>query len=452
MVTYLLHEPACPLCGHHDREPLVPTVKFSDHGYATVLPAVSVSVCLNCGLIHEFPQVNLVESKDYTEKHYYNQTNRIADHDAMQRRLNPLRWAVLQSLLPWSGINRAIDVGASGAWSAWVKRQHPSASSVLVEPSAEAIAWCRAEYPEVEAHHAIIETYRDPVGACDLITFFYSLYMLSDPLETLRRCHDLLSDEGRLVICISHVLLETKIWGHGRVVPWVDMEFFVRGAPLVYYSRHSLARMVETAGFHVLETLVDQLPTESEHNGRQEYYLIARRRRPDDPPAQPLPAPEHVAWSRSFVLDFCRRASEKSVALLFQSRPISRIHLVYDDAIYRDWVLDILRPHGVPVETHRLDPDNPGIPDGVKDEPGVVLLNSSPVAIGAGKFNASARHAHAAACVAPWKEGQYGYYADAENGRRVFTKAFLPIRDHGADIFPFDVHPIDLVHPAPESA
>lgn len=448
MATISFREPPCPLCKSKDREALIPTVKFDhDLGYAKIFPDICVSVCLNCGLVHEFPQIDLEASKEYTEKHYYNQFNRIDYHDSHQRMLNPLRWSVLESRLPWDGFRRVIDVGASGAWSAWVKEKYPEMESVLVEPSAEAIGWCREKYPEVEAFHGIIDTYQEPAGACDLITFFYSLYAVSNPLETLRRCHDVLSDEGRLVICISNTMMETEIWGHACVVPWVDMEFLIRGVPLVYYSRHSLGRMVEAAGFHVIETFVDQLPENSQHRGRQEYYLIARRRRADDPPAGELRSQEHVAWSRSFVQEYCRRASEKSVALLFQEREIRKIHLVYDDEIYRDWVADILRPYDVPVEFHRLDAANPRIPDAVKDEPGIVLLNSSPVAIGAGKFVAAAKHAHAVACVAPWQKGQYGYYVEFANGQRVFTKAFLPVRHYGADIFPFDMKNAVLVHP-----
>ena len=155
--------------------------------------------------------------------------------------------------------------------------------------------------------HGILEEFSDTEEPLDLITLFYSLYHITNPVQVLKASrHLLLSDEGRIVVCISHVHLEIDVWGSNQKTPWVDMEHFVRGAPLSYFSRRTLAKTMRLAGLRIVDEFVAEHVSDGEWRGRQDYFVIAENDGVES--TENLADKKEVGWARDFVRNYSKNA------------------------------------------------------------------------------------------------------------------------------------------------
>lgn len=81
----------------------------------------------------------------------------------------------------------------------------------------------------------------------DLLVMFHVLEHLSDPVESLNRCYDLLSPGGKLLISVPNVAsFEARLFG--KYWSGLDLPRHV-----VHFKEPVLIRMIESAGFTVLE-------------------------------------------------------------------------------------------------------------------------------------------------------------------------------------------------------
>jgi len=403
---------------------MFPSMKF-DQGSGCFRPSsdIWVTVCAHCGLVYETPQVVLEQSSEYQEKHYYNAFNQIAMHDATQRIFNPHRWSILKDRVRWGDARRVIDVGASGAWSAWVKTKFPDVESIVLEPSAEAIEYCRQNYPDVVPVHGIFESYDPPAGSLDVISFHFSLYTITNPLDALVKCRRLLTPQGYLLVAISHVLCEVEVWSEEHRRPWLDLDHVIRGVPLVYYSRRTLAALLDAAGFDVEDAFQADYEPGSPLEGRGDHWVVARPRA--EGAAVPVAEnPVEVAWAERFLTKYCELASRRSIEVFLSERSgdASGITVVFDDDGYRDWVCRLLASSGrtvtpVPLGAYQAN----GAPGDT------IVLNATMTPLGGRAID----------CLRPDDGNGYGYFARGWEGQPVPARAFLPERRPGIGLFPF---------------
>lgn len=85
-MKYNLKPICCPLCSLSNIEKLIPSRKIDEErGYWQEHKDIWISLCLNCGMVFENPQVTVLETRDYNEHHYYNDWfNQVAVHDKLQ--------------------------------------------------------------------------------------------------------------------------------------------------------------------------------------------------------------------------------------------------------------------------------------------------------------------------------------------------------------------------------
>lgn len=428
---------ACPSCGALAGKRLIPSLKFNlSNGLLQPSADIWIEICQNCGVIHENPQVDVTASNLYREKHYYNAYNQIAVHDSQQRRLNPYRWATLESRIDWGGARRVLDVGASGAWSAWVKAQAGSREmeSLLVEPSAEAVAFCRAHYPEVQAIHGPFEEFDAPAGSADVISLFHSLYVIGDPKRVLEKCRRTLAPDGRLIVVISHVLCEIEIWGDAGRLPWLDLDHVVRGVPLVYYSRRTLAAMLDAAGFDVVDAFATPYPSDDALVGRHDYWVVAQPRPAGAASPSAMANGDEARWAERFLTGYCEQASRRSIQAFFApgapGDAAEEITVLFDNPDYRDWVCGMLRPFARRLSTLSIDAYR-AAKDGRPPSKTTVTLNAAMTPVGGNVID----------CLRPSDGNGYGYFVYAETGALIPARAFTPFRRQNAGLFPFpDFH------------
>ncbi len=419
-MEYSLRQVSCPLCDTRDPEPLVPGRKMSEEkGYWQEQRDIWVSLCTHCGTVFENPQVDVLESRDYNDQHYYNKWyNDAAAHDQLQNSYAPFRWDVLSDRIDWSRVRTALDVGATGAWSALLKRQQPHIKSMLIEPSRAAVDYCRQRYPDVVPILGMLEELRPETDPLDLVTLWYSLYHISDPVNSLRKCHERMAPGGRIVVCISHRHLEVDIWGANRTTRWVDMEHVVRGVMLTIFSRKTLSETLRLAGFREIERFAAEHVAEGSWKSRQDYFVIAEKADAVGADARAEADPEEVAWARDDIRNHCVNASSLSVRSFLAKHETREAVLVCDDDTYADWVMSLL---SASLSARRYRSTDPAL-RGLKGSEVVFNATWKPLPPDVPVAGID--------CIQGTETpGDYGLWTGDHGGGVIITKAFLPDRD-----------------------
>lgn len=422
----------CPLCESDAHRKLLPTLKYNfDSGSMYLSEDIWLTICENCALIYENPAIAISSAKDYAEKHYYNDRNPLIMHNVSQAGFNPFRWHFLQDRLNFPSDGRALDIGASGSWSNWLKRQYPASSQHLVEPSGEAIAACKELHPDVTPFHGVYEDYRTEAEYFDLITFYYSLYVISSPLENLKKAYRELKPGGTLLVCISHVMMNCEIWSGS--VPWVNMNRLVRGVPVVYYTLQSLKKMLAAAGFEAYDEFVGEHPEGGVFPGRQEYFVLARKSAAGAVDTFSESA-ETIQKFEEDVILYCERASSQSVQAFVTASKPERIIVAYGDETYRGFVEKAFADRHQQVEYVKV-PDVESI-EFAEDAEGTFILNATETPLTFEQRPPAT--VKVINCIPAAEANTYGLWVEGNNGRKIMTKAFAPCTTKEAHIFPFD--------------
>ena len=420
-MNYKLKDINCPLCGMHKYERLVPTRKLDlKTGSWRVQEDISITLCLNCGLVFEYPQIDVFASREYNENHYYNDVyNSTAHHDWLQGVYAPFRWAQVKDRINWPDVRKAVDVGGLGVWSALLKKEHPHIESILLEPSGSAIEHCKNKYLDVVPVHSTLEEYSENVSNVDVFTFFYSLYHVTDPVGTLRKCRNALSREGKIIICISQAHLELNLYGEGGTVPWVDMQHYARGVMLTYFSRRTLERTLQSAGFSVCEAFVAEHTDENLWKRREDYFVIAERTE-EFLPSESLHDEKEVLWAREYVRNYCVNASRKSIAAFISKVSVGRAVIVHSNVDYAEMVSSLFSEFGI--ESSVLDFESCGELSSELSGENVVVFNVT--------WPLQNLSVSSVACVqGEHVLGDFDLCIEGEGGEMIMTKAFLPTKD-----------------------
>ncbi len=236
----------CALCGAFEQRELYPS-RLSDPAHLDVqkLFACTSSAygecgpivqCTRCWLVFQNPQPDpaavLAAYEEVVDERYA---------EEREGRVHTFRRA-LRELEEYAAPGRLLDVGAHlGVFIEVARAAGWEAEGI--EPSRWAVAEARARGIPITCG-ALAEFDAAP-GTFDAVTMWDVIEHLPDPLAELRRAHELLRPRG--TIAISTMDVEAPIARLlGRRWPWY-MEMH-----LIYFSRRTLARMVETAGFEVL--------------------------------------------------------------------------------------------------------------------------------------------------------------------------------------------------------
>lgn len=241
----------CNLCGSRNFTTLYPATISTNirpnpdsylctsKGYGLHPPIVR---CSTCGLVYANPRPSHEEIMDsYRESvdrlYLEEREGRVL---TFRRNLAPLN----QWLPPRPGrklldvgchIGVLLDIAQEGGWEAWG-----------VEPS----SWAgdQARKKGLNVYTGTLRQARFPDGFFDAVTMWDVIEHLTDPLQELQEAYRILARGGLLAI---HTMNISSLFAHllGQGWPWL-MEMH-----LYYFDPSTLGRMLQLAGFRVLETI-----------------------------------------------------------------------------------------------------------------------------------------------------------------------------------------------------
>jgi 2-polyprenyl-3-methyl-5-hydroxy-6-metoxy-1,4-benzoquinol methylase len=236
----------CVLCGNTEQREIFPSrlpdlanldvqkiYACTSSAYGECGPIVR---CTGCGLLFQNPQPDpvsiLAAYEDVVDERYA---------EEREGRIHTFQRA-LDELGEYAATGRLLDVGAHlGVFIEVALARGWDAEGI--EPSRWAVAQARAR--DLRITCGALADFRPSDGAFDAVTMWDVIEHFPNPLAELRRTHGLLRPGGTLAISTMDV--EAPIARLlGRRWPWyMQMHLF-------YFSRGTLARMVEAAGFEVL--------------------------------------------------------------------------------------------------------------------------------------------------------------------------------------------------------
>ncbi len=241
-----LEHVTCNLCGADDTTLLFPSTldgrrldvkayNCTNFGYGSHHAIVQ---CRQCQLVYanpRFPQSDLIEEYEHVVDPLYEQ-ERQGRVLTFQRHLEPIE--------QWAGDHRRkriVDVGAyTGIFVEIAKQRGWDAYGT--ELSQWAARLCRERGLDVRT--GTLEQAAFPDGFFDVATSWDVVEHLNDPRTHLQEIHRVLRPGGLVVI---HTIDISAPFARlmGSRWPWL-MEMHI-----VYFSRHTLARMLESVGFRV---------------------------------------------------------------------------------------------------------------------------------------------------------------------------------------------------------
>lgn len=227
----------CNLCGTNEVQSL-----YCKRGLRIVR-------CEVCGLVYVSPRaLDHEHDQLYAGDYFFSQVTLEKGYtDYMASR--PLKIATFEKRLSMIGnyqkAGRILDVGCATGFFLQVAKDRgwePYGVDVSIEALVEA-----QRGPNIPVVQGTLEraSFRD--DCFDAITMFDVIEHLPDPIQVLREAHRILKENGILVICTPDVeSFSARLMGRN----WPHLK---PSEHLYYFSKNTLPRMLDRAGFHVLE-------------------------------------------------------------------------------------------------------------------------------------------------------------------------------------------------------
>lgn len=215
---------------------------------------LDIKRCSGCGYVFVNPRPCPADLKDFYEEYY-------PDQDGLPEswggEMSSIFSSVYGQIITSRSGGRILDIGSSyGHFLSQFDASKWEATGV--DPSSNAIHYCRQYFPHITAHVANFEDLSLAPESFDVITSFYVLEHVFDPRATMARIHELLDTDGRAIIRIPYT---KPFFPFARVL----------GRPLMYAPMHlndfapvHFERMCRDIGFSHVQSSVGARRTSSD--------------------------------------------------------------------------------------------------------------------------------------------------------------------------------------------
>jgi len=241
----------CPCCGSDSTTPYLSCLR--DYLLPPTSERWDIRRCTDCGIGFTFPPPKMDRIASYYPPEYVPYHVAVAERGALKtvlRKVTIAPYRLRHGDPDWvpvpTGAGRALDIGCgSGAqlrilgehgWRCWG-----------IDFTADAVAAAQRNNPNANIRQCILEDYAPDV-LFDLITIRHVLEHLPDPVGTLKRCHALMVDGGRIVVEVPNFESAEARLFRSRWAGWEIPRH------LVHFSEASLVRMLAHVGFSVERT------------------------------------------------------------------------------------------------------------------------------------------------------------------------------------------------------
>ncbi|MBV8979104.1 MAG: class I SAM-dependent methyltransferase [Alphaproteobacteria bacterium] len=222
----------CELCGESDLEPL-----YRPEGTSR---GITVHLCAHCGLVQSLPRADRAERAPAA-------VSSGADWGNVRYGKGFRTQAAMAALARHGDLSRALsvlDVGSNrGSFAKALLETAHEATLVAIEPD-ERVAQSCGSSPRTELIRARIEDAALESGRFDVVHSCHTIEHLAHPARTLADHHRVLKDGGLLILDAPNIAILAS--------PDIVEEWFI-DKHLYHFSANTLVRMVQRAGFEIVE-------------------------------------------------------------------------------------------------------------------------------------------------------------------------------------------------------
>ncbi|MEK7612058.1 MAG: methyltransferase domain-containing protein [Patescibacteria group bacterium] len=232
-------EVPCNFCGNN-RDFKIIAIRDKDN-----LPT-RTCLCRRCGLIFINPRM----TKDWYNRYYdeeYRERDRMKKKPAgnnLERQFGAgehFGESLVKLISPYLKPGVIIDVGSGvGGGLSGFKKYRPDLQLIGIEPSAKESAY--ANVRGIKTHNTLFESFTNSILSPANIMNTRALNHLLDPQGFIKRAHDYLMPDGRLILAVQNFRLSSK--KIGRIVPQIDHVYM--------FTPEILLPMIESVGFEIV--------------------------------------------------------------------------------------------------------------------------------------------------------------------------------------------------------
>ena len=250
-ISERLERPAlvvCPICGQGKTTPV---------GVSNNLPIVKcqschlpfVSECPTIDDTQEFFQAEYIKDSQSARVHYVNNRRRSLEREASR----------IRELMPQGG--RLLDVGTASGFFLRQFRDHAEWKVEGVEPSRFSTEFARQEFG-LTVHQGFLADQKFPDAAFDVLSSLDAFICHRQPVQDMQEFFRVLAPGGLLAIEIPghRFRLMTGSCFLYRMFKGPSLRLNA-GVNFYYYTRPTLSRLAEIAGFEFVESHPESLPS-----------------------------------------------------------------------------------------------------------------------------------------------------------------------------------------------
>ncbi len=207
-------------------------------------------LCESCGLQFQEPMPDRALAATFYGQGYWRETENGGFFARLQRiYVDGMLWLDLMGWIRRLRLakgSRVLDVGCSRG--DWLARMALAGYEVKgVEGDARAAEYAKAHYA-LDIDVCDVEDWQPATGQRDLITAFHVTEHLSDPRAFLRKCHQSLRQDGRLLLRVPNVASWQALWFGSK---WKGLE---PPRHLYQFTPRALTLLLEQTGFTVVKS------------------------------------------------------------------------------------------------------------------------------------------------------------------------------------------------------
>lgn len=243
---------SCNLCGKNETRPYL-TIKDSLHG----IPFNLVS-CLNCSLVYINPRPKMTDlSMFYPETLVSYQfeikpqkiklpiKDRIISH--ITKSFNMSRVKAIASLVKITSTTKILDIGCGKGAFLYLLKEKFHGQPKGLDFDKKCVEYCQETLDLDVSRGDINNLEESKKDSYDIITMWAYLEHEPDPISTLKKVRNLLSDDGLLLIEVpNEPSLENKLFGKKSFLYEVPVHMY-------NFSPLTLAKLVNKAGFTIVK-------------------------------------------------------------------------------------------------------------------------------------------------------------------------------------------------------
>ena len=240
---------SCNLCGANDTEPLYNARKSGAFGFAP--DRFALVVCKRCGLVYLNPRPSHKRLQSlYPKEYWWRRDNypKSVIHGVANKAEETYRTILrlgdvkaLKKRAPQDSV--VLDIGCGSGDFLYLCRE-AGFQTFGVELSPHAAAYAREQYHLNVTQGDFLNTEYEP-NFSDIVTLYFVIDHMCDPIATLLKVRRILHDNGLLVIQVPSIeSLQSRIFGDR----WFALEF---PRHLYHFSPDTITQLLDKIGFKI---------------------------------------------------------------------------------------------------------------------------------------------------------------------------------------------------------